>query len=40
MKYSRIQLGELMEEIYIDMFPFVEMRGSGWSSRWWTICPS
>ena len=27
MKYSRILLGELMEEIYIDLFPFVELRG-------------
>jgi signal transduction histidine kinase len=27
MRYSRIQLGELLEEIYIDLFPFVELRG-------------
>ncbi len=27
MKFSRFQLGELMEEIYIDLFPFVEQRG-------------
>jgi signal transduction histidine kinase len=27
MRYSRIQLGELLEEIYIELFPFVELRG-------------
>jgi signal transduction histidine kinase len=27
MRYTRIQLGELLEEIYIDLFPFVELRG-------------
>jgi signal transduction histidine kinase len=27
MRYSRLQLGELLEEIYIDLFPFVELRG-------------
>ena len=27
MRYSRIQLSELMEEIYIELFPFVELRG-------------